>query len=68
MPGVDGAGRVLPACSRSGCEGAADMKGRTESYPRFGSDVRKFRGFTGDHNVYARGAAVSTRPHVAILS
>ena len=58
----------MPACSRSGCEGAADMKGRTESYPRFGSDVRKFRGFTGDHNVYVGGAAVNTRSHVTSLS
>ena len=55
------------ACSRSGCEGAADMRGRTRSYPRLGSDVRKFRGFTGDHNVYVRGAAVNTRPHATIL-
>ena len=37
------------------------------SYPRFGSDFRKFRGLTGDHNVYVRGAAVNTRPHVTSL-
>ena len=33
MLGVDGAGRVMFACSRSGCEGAADMKGRTLATP-----------------------------------
>ena len=61
--GVDGAGRVTPVCSRSGSEGVVDMRGRSDSYPWFGSDDHKVQGFTSDHNVYVRGAAVSTRPH-----